>query len=329
MTRIIPSAITGSDFLSEVQIVFRYELGAGDTSVAFGPPLRLVVTGGGGGLNESAVSGGGGSERDWRRRGRADTSPREKTKEPTPRSICVARRTGAESTPFSASIASIERPLRFLSRDRETHERGPPSFGFGKLARKGGKVDRQDAQDGHDHHDGSVTRHERLDKQSAGAADSVRVRVRGRLLFEDGGERRRARRSRLTSAEPGDRSDEHVEEEGIAREGSEREQEREDQDGPLGEGDRERVASLRPPPSPSEPSVVDNDPQGIRGLAAAAIAAAVSGGGASVADRGGGRGRTSAVAQTRLMCETEPPSRSDTKAILAWWYPRSSDFIHV
>jgi hypothetical protein len=66
----------------------------------------------------------------------------------------------------------------------------------------------------------------------------------------------------------------------MAREGREREQEREDQDGPLGPGDPERV-----PPSSSEPSVVDDDPQGIRRLAAAA--AAVSGAERVYSQKGG------------------------------------------
>ena len=165
--------------------------------------------------------------------------------------------------------------LLFLS----THERGPPSFGFCKLAWKGGEIDGEDAQDGHDHHDGSVTRHERLDEESACAAVIVVAgRARWTLLFEHGGERRRTRRSRLQGAEQGDTSDEQVEEDGMIREGREREQEREDQDGPLGQGDRERVAFRSPCPSSSEPSVVDDDPQGIRGLVAAA-ATAVSGAG--------------------------------------------------
>lgn len=44
MTRIMPSAITGSDFLTEVEIVVRYEPGGGG---AFGPFRRVETPGGG------------------------------------------------------------------------------------------------------------------------------------------------------------------------------------------------------------------------------------------------------------------------------------------
>lgn len=112
MTRTMPSAITGNDFLTVIQIVYRYESGE---SAEFGPFCRVET---GEGLSELTVreGGGGGSERDWRRRGRAETRPREKTKEPTPRSICRADPEWRNECHLLVSTYSIRSKLFSLCR---------------------------------------------------------------------------------------------------------------------------------------------------------------------------------------------------------------------
>jgi hypothetical protein len=77
-----------------------------------------------------------------RKSGKADTNPREKTNDPTPRSICL------KLFQQEATVCDVERDV--------TNQRRSPSFGFGEFPRKDFEIDRQDADNRHQHHMSSI-----------------------------------------------------------------------------------------------------------------------------------------------------------------------------
>lgn len=188
-----------------------------------------------------------------------------------------------------------------------THQGGTPSFRFRKFARERREIDREDAQDRHDHHDGAVARHERLGKKrprEVSARDG-----RPRFLFERRRERWAARRLGLSRAEHCGDTETRIEQDGPGRADGERQQEGQDQDRKLGDRNLERFGVRF-----CETSSSDDEVYCVSGLSRSVNPSGVR-------DEGGKRdisgGRTMAVAQTRLMWVTDPPSRSETKAILA------------